>query len=158
LRPAWSTKWVPGQPGLQRETLSQKTNKQTNKKNKHWEFISNFVIIWREKDTTNHSFSTLFSSVSFPLLFHRSSYSLIPGNPAHGNQKNPKNQTPPPPKKKQKAKTNKQKTKKLHCRPLFLSGLHLLLTWHLIFKPKSFLFDRFKWKKMERFLDTTLGS
>ena len=24
LRPAWSTKWVPGQPGLYRETLSQK--------------------------------------------------------------------------------------------------------------------------------------
>jgi hypothetical protein len=23
LRPAWSTKWVPGQPGLYRETLSQ---------------------------------------------------------------------------------------------------------------------------------------
>jgi hypothetical protein len=34
-RPAWSTKWVLGQPGLYRETLSQnkKTkNKQTNKK------------------------------------------------------------------------------------------------------------------------------
>jgi hypothetical protein len=32
-RPAWSTKCVPGQPGLHRETLSQKnkTNKQTNK-------------------------------------------------------------------------------------------------------------------------------
>jgi hypothetical protein len=29
-RPAWSTKWVPGQPGLFRETLSRKT-KQTNK-------------------------------------------------------------------------------------------------------------------------------
>jgi hypothetical protein len=28
-RPAWSSKWVPGQPGLYRETLSQ--NKQTNK-------------------------------------------------------------------------------------------------------------------------------
>jgi hypothetical protein len=26
-RPAWSTKRVPGQPGLHRETLSQKTNK-----------------------------------------------------------------------------------------------------------------------------------
>ena len=39
LRPAWYTEWVPGQPGLYRETLSQKskakqnkTNKQTNKK------------------------------------------------------------------------------------------------------------------------------
>jgi hypothetical protein len=34
LRPAWSTKWVPKQPGLYRETLSQKNktkNKQTNK-------------------------------------------------------------------------------------------------------------------------------
>jgi hypothetical protein len=36
-RPAWSTERVPGQPGLHRETLSQKTkaktktNKQTNK-------------------------------------------------------------------------------------------------------------------------------
>jgi hypothetical protein len=28
-RPAWSTEWVPGQPGLHRETLSQKSNKQT---------------------------------------------------------------------------------------------------------------------------------
>jgi hypothetical protein len=26
-RPAWSTKWVPGQPGLYRETLSQKNQK-----------------------------------------------------------------------------------------------------------------------------------
>jgi hypothetical protein len=34
LRPAWSTKWVPGQPGLHRETLSQKTKtkKKTNPK------------------------------------------------------------------------------------------------------------------------------
>jgi hypothetical protein len=32
-RPAWSTKWVPGQPGLHRETLSWKTkNKTTTKK------------------------------------------------------------------------------------------------------------------------------
>jgi hypothetical protein len=29
-RPAWSTKWVPGQPGLYRETLSQK--KPTNQR------------------------------------------------------------------------------------------------------------------------------
>jgi hypothetical protein len=32
-RPAWSTKLVPGQPGLYRETLSRKT-KQTKKKKK----------------------------------------------------------------------------------------------------------------------------
>jgi hypothetical protein len=28
-RPAWSTEWVPGQPGLHREILSRKTNKKT---------------------------------------------------------------------------------------------------------------------------------
>jgi hypothetical protein len=34
-RPAWSTEWVPGQPGLHRETLSQKTKKNKKKtKNK----------------------------------------------------------------------------------------------------------------------------
>ena len=33
-RPAWSTEWVPGQPGIYRETLSWKTNKQTNKQTK----------------------------------------------------------------------------------------------------------------------------
>jgi hypothetical protein len=32
LRPTWSTEWVLGQPGLHRETLSWKTNKQTNKR------------------------------------------------------------------------------------------------------------------------------
>jgi hypothetical protein len=34
LRPAWSTKGVPGQPGLYRETLSQKTKKNKTKQNK----------------------------------------------------------------------------------------------------------------------------
>jgi hypothetical protein len=33
-RPAWSTKWVPGQPGLHRETLSRKKNKTKNQKPK----------------------------------------------------------------------------------------------------------------------------
>jgi hypothetical protein len=33
-RSAWSTKWVPGQPGLYRETLSQKN--QNNNKKKKW--------------------------------------------------------------------------------------------------------------------------
>jgi hypothetical protein len=32
LRPAWSTEWVPGQPELYRETLSQKTKKRKRKK------------------------------------------------------------------------------------------------------------------------------
>jgi hypothetical protein len=31
-RPAWSTKWVPGQPGLHRETLSRKTKKKKKEK------------------------------------------------------------------------------------------------------------------------------
>jgi hypothetical protein len=31
-RPAWSTKWVPEQPELYRETLSRKTKKTTTKK------------------------------------------------------------------------------------------------------------------------------
>ena len=30
-RPAWSTEWVPGQPGLHRETLSQKNKTKQNK-------------------------------------------------------------------------------------------------------------------------------
>ena len=31
-RPAWSTKWVPGQPGLHRETLSRKNKTKQKKK------------------------------------------------------------------------------------------------------------------------------
>ena len=34
LRPAWSTKWVPGEPELYRETLSQKKKKKKEKKKK----------------------------------------------------------------------------------------------------------------------------
>jgi hypothetical protein len=34
LRPAWSTKWVPGQLRLHRETLSQKTKQNKTKQNK----------------------------------------------------------------------------------------------------------------------------
>ena len=33
-RPAWSTEWVPGHPGLYRETLSRKTKKKKEKKKK----------------------------------------------------------------------------------------------------------------------------
>jgi hypothetical protein len=49
LRPAWSTEWVPGQPGLHRETLSRKKpikNKQTKIK---WlsqsQFLSDFFCL-----------------------------------------------------------------------------------------------------------------
>jgi hypothetical protein len=42
-RPAWSTKWVPGQPGLHRETLSQKKKK----KKKLTHFLVFFQVwIW----------------------------------------------------------------------------------------------------------------
>jgi hypothetical protein len=42
-RPAWSTKWVPGQPELYRETLSRKqTNKQTPHVF-HWDPVSPFL-------------------------------------------------------------------------------------------------------------------
>jgi hypothetical protein len=34
LRPAWSTKWVLGQPGLHRETLSRKNPNQTKQTKK----------------------------------------------------------------------------------------------------------------------------
>jgi hypothetical protein len=51
-RPAWSTKWVPGQPGLYRETLSRKTKnkkqKYKNNNNKNWikeAFSYNFVVV-----------------------------------------------------------------------------------------------------------------
>jgi hypothetical protein len=37
-RPAWSTEWVPGQPGLHRETLSQKTKKKKKKKDFYLEW------------------------------------------------------------------------------------------------------------------------
>jgi hypothetical protein len=47
-RPAWTTEWVPGQPGLYRKTLSQKKkqktkNKQTNKSTLQG-FVKNYWI------------------------------------------------------------------------------------------------------------------
>ena len=35
LRPAWSTEWVPGQPGLHRETLSRKNQNQNQYQNQN---------------------------------------------------------------------------------------------------------------------------
>jgi hypothetical protein len=35
-RPAWSAEWVPGQPGLHRDTLSRKTNLKKIIKSSHW--------------------------------------------------------------------------------------------------------------------------
>jgi hypothetical protein len=41
LRPAWSTEWVPGQPGLHRETLSWKTKQNKTKQDTHNLYIYN---------------------------------------------------------------------------------------------------------------------
>jgi hypothetical protein len=46
-RPAWSTKWVPGQPGLHRKTLSRKKkNNQTNKKQQQQKTKTNWWTFW----------------------------------------------------------------------------------------------------------------
>ena len=55
-RPAWSTKWVPEQPGLNRETLSWKkkvTNKQTknNKKTKTKTIFKKYIKTKMNKET-----------------------------------------------------------------------------------------------------------
>jgi hypothetical protein len=42
-RPAWSTEWVPGWPGLHRETLSRKT-KQTNKNKNRKAYICGYIV------------------------------------------------------------------------------------------------------------------
>jgi hypothetical protein len=42
-RPAWFTKWVPGQPGLHRETLCQKTKKKRQLPN--WSLTKLIYII-----------------------------------------------------------------------------------------------------------------
>ena len=46
-RPAWSTKWVPGQPGLHREILSQKNqpNKQTQMSKLHNRCFTHSLIL-----------------------------------------------------------------------------------------------------------------
>jgi hypothetical protein len=57
-RPAWSTKWVPGQPGLHRETLARKTNKQTKKRHLLPGLIISFIpgthIVGREQTPTTY--------------------------------------------------------------------------------------------------------
>ena len=44
LRPAWSTEWVPGQPGLYRETLSWKTTKIKNKIKKYCYYLQDWSL------------------------------------------------------------------------------------------------------------------
>ena len=43
-RPAWPTEWAPGQPGLHRETLSQKTKTKT-KTNKQQKRMNSLCLI-----------------------------------------------------------------------------------------------------------------
>ena len=50
-RTAWSTKWVPGQPGLYRETLSRKTKQKQKQKQKAiipkcWWIEKNVAVTW----------------------------------------------------------------------------------------------------------------
>jgi hypothetical protein len=44
-RPAWSIEWVPGQPGIYRETLSRKTKKKKKKKIDHQERQEKFSAV-----------------------------------------------------------------------------------------------------------------
>ena len=60
LRPAWSIEWVPGQPGIYRETLSLKTSKQANKQTNKIRIIH-----------------FLFSHIYKPILKSLSHYSII---------------------------------------------------------------------------------
>ena len=44
-RPAWFTKWVPGQPGIHRETLSRgKTKSLKLMSHKYWQFVYAFFV------------------------------------------------------------------------------------------------------------------
>jgi hypothetical protein len=45
-RPAWSTEWVPGQPGLLRETLSKKKQKPNKKKKTKWLRLLSSQMTW----------------------------------------------------------------------------------------------------------------
>jgi hypothetical protein len=52
-RPAWSTKWVPGQPGRFRETLSQKTKKPNQNKSNFSIFPSDTAKATEQEDCTS---------------------------------------------------------------------------------------------------------
>ena len=43
LRPAWSTEWVPGQPGLYRETLSKKKKKTWSRNSKPFKYCPDWL-------------------------------------------------------------------------------------------------------------------
>ena len=63
-RPAWSTEWVPGQPGIHREILSRKQNEQINKqtKNKNQNQKNQQQKQPHDSLCVHHKISTLFYS------------------------------------------------------------------------------------------------
>jgi hypothetical protein len=73
LRPAWSTKWVLGQPGLYREILSQKTKTKTNKQTKNQE------IIWPKMSTVRKA---SLKTLRVPSCLRRS-YQYRVSHPSH---------------------------------------------------------------------------
>ena len=74
LRPAWSTEWVTGQPGLHRETLSQK-NKQTNKQILHCK-----PLVWGANEVCFNLYwaQIFFNSSKISFLFFSPPSCLLP--------------------------------------------------------------------------------
>jgi hypothetical protein len=86
-RPAWSTKWVPGQPGLHRETLSQKTTTTTTTTTKECQLY--FVPLFLSPShppslPPSHPLSLLSSHLPFlpSFLSDKSQYEVLAG-PEH---------------------------------------------------------------------------
>jgi hypothetical protein len=65
LRPAWSTEWVPGQPGLHRETLSRET-KQNQKK--EWVY-NRYIHVQKSWDWVGHALWWRGTSISLETEF-----------------------------------------------------------------------------------------
>jgi hypothetical protein len=55
-RPAWSTKWVSGQPGLYRETLSRKTKQNKTKQKKKKKRERDWIALFWTKSLAHSSF------------------------------------------------------------------------------------------------------
>jgi hypothetical protein len=77
LRPAWSTKGVPGQPGLYSETLSQKTKTKTKNKTNKQKMLnmsgraSLFWLLRHAGRPSKAKSSELLLSILVPILLHR---------------------------------------------------------------------------------------
>jgi hypothetical protein len=81
-RPAWSTKWVPGQPWLHRENpvLKKQTNKQTNKQSLKWVCflfcllphiteVETLALMWTRQVLCHWSIFTVLISLCFKDFF-----------------------------------------------------------------------------------------